>query len=83
MGYKMESGRWPIAIHSNVPAVSKHWSCTVRSGGSRLSGFPVDSAMFSALWASVVLLQPLLDSVFGENVAARGDASVFVGDIIE
>ena len=55
----------------------------MKSSGSRLSRFPVDSALFSALWARVVLLQPLLDGVFGENVAARGDASVFVGDVIE
>ena len=50
------------------------------AGGCRGS---VDSAVLPALWASAVLLHPLLDSVFGKHVAACGDARVVGGDVVE
>ena len=43
----------------------------------------VESALLPALWASVVLLHPLLDGVFGEHVAAGGDARVIGGDVVK
>ncbi len=69
-------------ICSIVPAVAKHRNSIAR-GGARLPGFSIDSALFSALWATVVLLHPLLDCALAENMAACGDASIFAGDIIE
>ena len=43
----------------------------------------VDSALFPALGAAVVLLHPLLDCVGGEHVAAGSDAGVVGGDVVE